>query len=47
MEGAGHLARFEDALLEHDVFEQCQLAVVDKQSEFARFREIRLRGNQC
>ena len=47
MEGAGHLARFENALLEHDVFEQCQLAVVDEQSEFARLREIRLRGEQC
>ena len=46
MEGAGHLAGFQDALFEHDVFKQRQLAVVDEQSEFARLREIRLHGEQ-
>jgi hypothetical protein len=46
MEGASHLARFQNALLEHDVFKQRQLAVIDEQSELARLREIRLRGEQ-
>ena len=45
-ERAGHLVRFERALLPHHVFEQRELAVVDEEPHLARFLEIPLRSEE-
>ena len=46
LEGAGHLAGVEKALLPHHVLEEGDLAFVDEQRQLAGFREVGLRRKQ-